>query len=53
MTRLGLWLLAAASGGKQNGPLRIPLPFEDAVRAALEIRPKPKATPEAGDPAQA
>lgn len=24
---------------KNNGPLKIPLPFEEAVRAALEVRP--------------
>jgi hypothetical protein len=28
---------------ERNGRLRIPLPFEDAVRAALEVRPKPTA----------
>jgi hypothetical protein len=39
MTRLAMWLLAAAGTGKPNaGPLKIPLPFEDAIRAALEVR---------------
>jgi hypothetical protein len=45
MIRLGLWLLAAASGGKQNGPLRVPLPFEDAIKAALEIKPRKQKRP--------
>jgi len=42
MIRLGLWLLVAAGSGKQNGPLRIPLPFEEAIRAALEVKPRRK-----------
>jgi len=31
---------------ERNGPLRVPLPFEEAIRAALETR----ARPEAGEP---
>lgn len=27
---------------KRNGKLAIPLPFEEAVRAALEVKPPPK-----------
>jgi hypothetical protein len=27
---------------KRNGALRIPLPFEQAIRAALEVKPSPK-----------
>jgi hypothetical protein len=30
---------------KPNGPLRIDLPFEDAVRAALEVPPEREAKP--------
>ncbi len=26
----------------RNGKLAIPLPFEDAIRAALEVKPPPK-----------
>ena len=26
----------------QNGRLSIPLPFEDAIKAALEVKPPPK-----------
>lgn len=40
MIRLVLWLLAAGDTPKRSGPLRIPIPFEDAVRAALEIPTK-------------
>ncbi|MFL5781022.1 MAG: hypothetical protein ACJ760_06910 [Thermoleophilaceae bacterium] len=27
---------------KRNGRLSIPLPFDDAVKAALEVKPPPK-----------
>jgi len=29
-------------GSRPNGKLSIPLPFEEAIRAALEVRPPPK-----------
>lgn len=29
----------ARSQGKRNGKLRIPLPFDDALRAAVETKP--------------
>lgn len=33
----------ADDAGKRNGRLSIPLPFDDAVKAALEVKPKGKA----------
>lgn len=32
----------SGSPKKQQGKLAIPLPFEDAIRAALEVKPPPK-----------
>ena len=32
----------AQSRRKQQGKLAIPLPFEDAIRAVLEVKPRPK-----------
>jgi hypothetical protein len=37
--------MAEPKGNKsspRNGRLRIPLPFDDAVKAALEVQPPPK-----------
>jgi hypothetical protein len=36
----------------QNGSLRIPLPFEDAIRAALEVKPPPKPPRKKREPAK-
>ena len=40
---------APGANGKQNGKLSIPLPFEDALRAATEI-PASKLPPPNGKP---
>jgi hypothetical protein len=31
-----------ATGNRRNGKLRIPLPFEDALKAATEVKPPEK-----------
>ncbi len=33
---------SASEPPQRNGKLAIPLPFEDAIRAALEVKPPPK-----------
>jgi hypothetical protein len=30
------------TNGRRNGRLSIPLPFDEAVKAALEVKPSPK-----------
>jgi hypothetical protein len=44
-----------SNGGKRNGKLSIPLPFNEAVKAALEVKPPEKKPrkPQANGPAGA
>lgn len=35
-----------SQAGQRRGKLAIPLPFEDAIRAVLEVKPPPKKKPQ-------
>ena len=39
---LGLWRPNRTPHPKRNGKLRIPIPFEDAMKAAIQTRPPEK-----------
>lgn len=41
---------STGKNGKRNGKLAIPLPFEEAVRAALEVKPGERAPKKTSQP---